>query len=141
MTAQEIFDKVLAHLRTQGEPALDYLGTCAYRGRLNETTGKSPMCAIGCLIPDDKYDPTMEGGGIYLVKDHAPDSWDCSTQVLSGVLTDLGLNGHLELLNELQSAHDECLTVCKMDFEDRMRYIAKDHQLTYTPAQEPTHAD
>lgn len=53
MTDQEIFDKVATHLLTQNERSVA-LGTCMYRG-----TG-GMKCAIGCLIPDDRYLPWME---------------------------------------------------------------------------------
>ena len=55
MTEQEIFDKVVLHLYQQGEPSITHGGRCRYR-----LSGK--MCAIGCLIPDDMYSESMEGG-------------------------------------------------------------------------------
>ena len=61
MTAQEIFDKVSLHLLTQNEKSIakDEFGRqkmCLYRG------ANGLKCAIGCLIPDDKYDrEAMEG--------------------------------------------------------------------------------
>lgn len=51
---QTAFAKVLTHLRQQGQQAVDEDGDCMYRG-LNNT-----MCAVGCLIPDDRYDTDME---------------------------------------------------------------------------------
>jgi hypothetical protein len=53
LTNQEIFDRVAAHLITQGKQAMDE-GSCAYRGA-NDTS-----CAVGCLIPDDLYLSSME---------------------------------------------------------------------------------
>lgn len=59
MTNQQLFDTVATHLLTQrtrsiatknGRPT-----RCAYRGR------KNTRCAIGCLIPDDRYDAAFEG--------------------------------------------------------------------------------
>lgn len=58
MNNQELFDKVTNHLLTQNEQAFAN-GNCAYRGK-NEQ-GKVLMCAVGCLIPEDKYDTAMEG--------------------------------------------------------------------------------
>jgi hypothetical protein len=55
MTRQEIFDKVAKHLLTQNSKAVDADSRCQYKmpdGR---------RCAIGCLIPDELYDPEMEG--------------------------------------------------------------------------------
>ncbi len=51
---QAVFDKVVAHLRQQGERSLDDAGDCAYRGCAGM------MCAAGCLIPDADYTPEME---------------------------------------------------------------------------------
>lgn len=55
MSTQEIFDKVVTHLRKQGGKARDYEGVCMYR------TKTGLKCAAGCLIPDEEYDPRMEG--------------------------------------------------------------------------------
>lgn len=52
---QEHFDTALAHLRKQGRKALAHHGGCAYRGKAGA------KCAIGALIPDDRYEPEMEG--------------------------------------------------------------------------------
>ena len=56
-TAQEIFNIVVAHLRQQNSKSMtSYDETlCAFRG----TDGRK--CAIGALIPDECYDPYMEG--------------------------------------------------------------------------------
>jgi hypothetical protein len=59
-TKQEIFDVVAKHLLTQKAQArtlVEYgsLGECAYR------TGDGMRCAIGALINDADYDPTIEG--------------------------------------------------------------------------------
>lgn len=50
-----IFDKVSAHLLEQNERS-EVQGTgCAYRGP------NGLMCAVGCLIPDERYDESLEG--------------------------------------------------------------------------------
>lgn len=57
MNRQEIFDKAVAGLRSQGfEKSMDH-GTCSYRA----DDGKK--CAIGWLIKDENYDSTIEGRG------------------------------------------------------------------------------
>ena len=53
-TLQETFDKVAKHLLEQMEKSEDE-GRCLYRG----SNGKK--CAIGCLIPDKFYNPSLEG--------------------------------------------------------------------------------
>lgn len=59
MNSQEIFDKVAEHLLTQNCRSVkkDALGMypCVYR------TTEGLKCAIGCLIPEELYDPLMEG--------------------------------------------------------------------------------
>lgn len=54
MTPQETFNIVKEHLLKQQCRALGR-GGCAYRG------AEGRKCAIGCLIPDDKYTPDLEG--------------------------------------------------------------------------------
>lgn len=58
MTNQEMFDKVAAHLLAQGTPAMAG-GKCRYRG------ANGTKCAIGCLIPDERYDARFEGDSVY----------------------------------------------------------------------------
>lgn len=53
MTEQEIYDTVCAHLAKQGMRSIEH-GRCQYRDRAGR------KCAIGCLIPDDLYDPRMD---------------------------------------------------------------------------------
>ena len=56
MTKQEIYTKVRNHLLAQGAKSKTVAtGNCAYRG------DHGGMCAIGCLIPDSKYTPDIEG--------------------------------------------------------------------------------
>ncbi len=56
MTKQQLFDTVATHLLTQRTRSLaTNTNRCAYRGH------RGTRCAIGCLIPDDRYDPAFEG--------------------------------------------------------------------------------
>lgn len=54
MTLQETFDTVARALVKQGGPSLNEVNRCAYRGE------NGARCAVGHLIPDDRYDPSME---------------------------------------------------------------------------------
>ena len=93
MNQQEIFDKVATHLIAQGKQSLapdpHHEGeVCAYRG------ADGTMCAAGCLIPDDEYDPDFEG---------VP--WDDLEQpVLS--LANAPQEVH-DLITSLQEVHDD----------------------------------
>ena len=56
MENQELFDRVATHLLAQGVQCRALDGGCifyyGYHGH---------RCAIGCLIPPDRYDPSFEG--------------------------------------------------------------------------------
>lgn len=87
-SAQEIFDTVAKHLLTQNARSVgSYFetGGCRYRGP------NGLKCAVGCLIPDELYDPEMEGhGSTFLVMNYP----------------ELGFHGVSRLLSHLQSIHD-----------------------------------
>lgn len=88
--AQEIFNKVAAHLLKQGRPARNSEDSCRYR------TESGLSCAVGCLIPDRLYSPSFEGA---------------SAPKVIKLLYDAGLadwREHRQLLQELQWVHDEC---------------------------------
>jgi hypothetical protein len=53
--SQETFNRVVQHLRDQGEKSFNDKYKCAYRG----TQGRS--CAVGCLISDSQYRSGLEG--------------------------------------------------------------------------------
>lgn len=57
MITQEQFDIILTGIRWQGGPSVTTNGWCRYRDD-NER-----RCAIGWLIPDDKYSDSLEGAG------------------------------------------------------------------------------
>ena len=56
---QDIYNRVKAHLLKQGQRASIAGEGCMYRLVLED--GTVLKCAIGGLIPDDKYDPKWEG--------------------------------------------------------------------------------
>jgi len=51
---QEVFDKVATHLLTQKRKSMGSSNLCMYRGP------NGLKCAIGCLIPDDLYNKSIE---------------------------------------------------------------------------------
>ena len=85
MNMQETYFKVRNHLLTQGRRAEIY-DQCCYRA-LN-----GDKCAIGCLIPDDKYDPSMEG---HLIS--------CSPLIQDAIGAS---EDHIDFLTDLQRVHD-----------------------------------
>jgi hypothetical protein len=114
MTAQEIFDKVVAHLREQKVPAFDQArDMCLYR----MPDGKK--CAVGCLLIDEEYSTQMEEG--YPVG-QLLDKWP-------SVAERLGRENRF-LLRDLQKIHDDQLS---QDWERQWEYLAASNELTYTP--------
>ena len=108
MTNQEAFDKMVAHLRKQGQKAQEN-GTCRYR------TKEGLMCAVGCLLTDAEYKRSMEGKGV----EHM--------QHLYGVLQDLDP----PFLAEMQDTHD---AYALTDWEARFADTAARFGLVYVPA-------
>jgi hypothetical protein len=132
-TIQQLFDQAVNGIRLQGGPAYaPEFESCMYRFTTED--GRTLKCAIGHLIPDEKYDSMMEGKGI--------GGLACSVHYET--LKELGLLGegympHPVLL-ALQSAHDQAANrnaEVKLDFmpefERRVQKIAEIHGLTSTP--------
>lgn len=85
MTNQELYTTVRNHLLKQNQQALAY-GQCKYR------TAEGLKCAIGVLIPDDRYTFHLEG-------------LSCSSVSIKAAA---GISGddQLRLAQALQSVHD-----------------------------------
>lgn len=125
ITAQEIFDKVVTHLRTQGEQASILKSDGGYSCRYRTEDGLK--CAVGCLIPDDDYSPSMEG--------------TYASSVISRNRDKLSyLSPHLALLDDLQAVHDDRSHWSVQGFsssgEGALASIALSFSLTYTPRTE-----
>lgn len=93
MKIQEAFDKIATHLLTQQEKALDGGNNCAY------LTEEGLKCAIGCLIPEDKYDITMEGFGVREMREL--DYWMDELH-----LDDVIEENMMNFYTEMQDTHD-----------------------------------
>ena len=108
-TAQQVFDQVVTHLRKQGKESRGSDGDCAYRGQ------GGLMCAAGCLIADDEYDPYF---------DTASDtSWE--RHVNRGNFPP----DHLNLIKSLQIIHDETEV---SEWERDLKHLAEYKGLIYT---------
>ncbi len=55
MNNQQLFDIVSKHLLKQGRRSVNAYGSCRYYG------DDGLKCAIGCLIPENKYNKEFEG--------------------------------------------------------------------------------
>ena len=114
-TAQEIFDVSTKALIEQGFPSYDpdYGGTCYYRGP------NGTKCAIGHLIPDDKYDPDFEGQ-------------NATPEICRAARIEFLAN--TTLAGGLQEAHDVWIGALGGTnipcWANRLREIAKDYNLS-----------
>jgi hypothetical protein len=110
MNNQEVFTKVVTHLRKQGNKAWGSEYGCLYRG----PNGTS--CAVGCLIPDEEYFADME----QKIVREITEKYDLPS--LRGLDT--------ELLGELQNIHDNSQPV---RWEELWSQLADDRKLAFTP--------
>lgn len=113
---QEVFDMVAAHLKRQRARSVrGTTTTCAYRGQ----EGRS--CAVGCLIPDDRYDPCMDA-------DYDDTSVDAHPKVRA-----LFPERLLSLLSALQLAHDNGIEddTGKTRFRLKLKEVAARHGLAW----------
>lgn len=123
LTVQEVFDKVVTHLRKQGRKSRsdDAVASgnpygCLYRGV--DEIGPT-MCGAGCLIEDEYYHPSLEGKGCT--------SDDVSKALIkSGV--DMSSDNIVCVVNYLQDNHDGTLVE---SWEDNFKMIANFRGLKY----------
>ena len=118
MTSQEIFNKVCEHLMTQKAKAViqeenESVPTCMYR------TPEGLKCAVGGLIPDEMYNPVIEGKPFNLMGlDDCPE--------LNGIAQKLGLIEDIDLIHRLQRIHDSDRIE---DWSKRLRRVGENHDL------------
>lgn len=116
---QKIFDRVATHLLTQNQKSTRAFGEslrCVYRGDYG------CKCAVGCLIDDEHYDPSLEGESI------------TSPRVSRAVELSLGIlinykNKNLNLLRALQTIHD---LDEPSNWAQQLAQLAKNYGLTFT---------
>lgn len=112
ITNEWIFNTVANHLIRQKRQSLrktDELNRCAYRS----DDGTNCKCAMGVLIPDDKYDPIIEG---YSLRMHTNKPTGYFSGLTSGcypvialatIFKDLNYsNDNMRFVLELQAIHD-----------------------------------
>ncbi len=123
MNHQEIFDKVVTHARKQNAKAILGVGVLDCRYRMDD--GK--QCFFGCLIPDNLYDPKMEGKGI------RREMGDNNLILFGKVLDFLEVDREsddIRFLSRLQGIHDHCEPE---KWEERFQDVAKEFALEYSP--------
>ena len=107
LTLRETFDKVKAHLLTQNERAVSPAGSCMYR------TEDGKKCAVGGLITDEAYNPSIEHKSVNVVTNPRwPEEAACMRDALvkSGVPIDEPST--LYVLRSLQQIHDNVPVSC-----------------------------
>lgn len=95
MDVQAFYDKTVKHIRSFPRQASDS-GTCCYR----TTDGLS--CAMGCHIPDDKYQTEMEGRVI----DKVIECFPHLRELFPTVVSSYGTTYQRTLTDALQWVHD-----------------------------------
>ena len=106
-TLQEIFDTAYLGLAKQGfEPSMKG-DTCMYR------CADGRKCAVGHLIPDEQYDPSLETNTVYIKR-----VW-----VAAGIPDEL-----VEAVGVLQHAHDKALAPAKL--KNNLSHFAELYGLT-----------
>lgn len=117
LTLQEIFDRVVRHARKQGCKSLGmwkpgHPGACAYRG------DGGTKCFMGALIPDEVYDPRIEGCSV-----------PSSRGLINRILRDSGVDviTHAEPLAHLQKIHDRYAV---KDWESAFQFFSQKYDLS-----------
>ena len=109
MTEQEVFDKVVNHLLKQNKKAAKFPNP--YRSECMYKNSEGLKCAVGCLIPDDKYQPYMEN----MRSDE--------------ILNEIGLEKlNINFIDELQKTHDHFMV---REWGERLKHIAEKFNLVY----------
>ena len=121
MNPQEVFDKVVNHLRTQQQKAETRTSNggvqCQYRTPFGLT------CAAGCMFEDGEYHYKMEGETIDRILEQK-----AKVIVPSSLIN--RLYEHRSLLRTLQQVHDHH----SMDkWEAKFQAVARSYDLTYAP--------
>ena len=124
MNLQGLFDKVAQHLLKQKTKSMQDRAF-AYRGE------EGRMCAVGCLIKDEFYRPSLEGkiilcnGAVqHAVQQSLDGEADSSVMTTAGTLTQQARH----LLDDLQIVHDQRLT---HHWKEELARLARDFKLKW----------
>ena len=114
---QAFLDKIVPLVVKQGKRSVDERGKCLYRGP------NGLKCAIGFAIPDDRYDPNMDGNYVASVV----------LQLWRGVVVEGLQADDAAFADAVQSAHDKASGEGRAfitDFMERVRKVAERFGLT-----------
>ena len=110
MTDQEIFDKVTEHLLTQNKLSYNISHGWMYRGL------DGLKCAVGCLIPDEIYDVSIERMPVSKLVH------------LNNKVADFLKQFNLPLLESLQYVHD---SLSPHIWPKKLKEVAEKFELVY----------
>lgn len=114
MIAQEVYDKMVAHLRKQGKRSVDADYNCMYR------SPEGLQCAVGCLIEPEEYNEVFENRSFDFIFDRCP-----------SFATRIGrMNSNI--MGAIQILHDDTDVDVK-HWEKHFQDIAKLYKLIYKP--------
>lgn len=122
-TKQAIFEHAVTHLFTQGEKSVVDVEnesggiTNACRYRHTNDYGKKLMCAIGACIPDELYNPTIEGRSV---------TSDELRAILPQICEFEYDKDTENMLARLQTTHDSFL---ELSWHEKFKEIARDYNL------------
>ena len=136
---QEIFDKAMAQIRSQGCKSILSTDTiCSYRGVSDD--GVPTKCAIGALIPDELYHPNLEGRSLTVFLSIFrtrvfqdlidPQEYPHQYAGLTALFAEWSEPETADFLCDLQRVHD---VGAHSQFEARAYTFAREHGLIYTP--------
>jgi len=111
MSRQEVFNKVYTHLLKQMRRSIEG-GRCHYRGP------NGLKCAVGVLIPDNRYSPKMEGKHLHGIFEEISDLFESETHMVA-------------LLARLQEIHD---SYSPDQWKDRLKELAAGWKLNIPPS-------
>ena len=133
MNRQEIFDKAYLAILKQGRPSTgvrnNSFQSCLYRGE------QGVKCVIGHLIPDDLYQPEIEGRMLYVLL-QLPEMDDAGYTAFRAIFNKIfpdASREDIEFLHSLQLAHDQAaLSLLPVEnFLERFKARAKQFALAY----------
>ncbi len=115
---QDLFDKIVAHLRSMTERSVDSnSGNCRYRG------DNGNRCAIGGIIKDEFYHPDIEIAG--------KNSVTCAG-VMEAVQKSLDIDelndGNFSVMRGLQDIHDNKFSNKEAEIKNFAAYIGLEYK-------------
>ena len=114
---QDAYDAIVEYFSQPGSQ----FGMAADKKVCRYRTEAGQKCAVGCLIPDELYDPEWEGSRVWMVY------YRMRAAVVFGDVHDMGA-----FLEECQDCHDSAAMECRTmdDFLRDLKGVAEEHGLT-----------